>query len=187
MHIIGQGLAIMTLKENIGHYTPCVTSPTCWWRIWTDMQNCGVGRLFSPDLKGWLINDVIGLSMTGLKMDSEKSEKIIEKCYPKSKKGNKMEAVIRIFRITAGLIVGPSYSDQETVTALQTMYKHQDWLIAPKMLYLFPVTGILPQTVVSNSGYPVPACAGGCETSRLKWGAKNTDGGQKGVHAMCKW
>ena len=27
MHIIGQGLAIMTLKENIGHYTPCVTSP----------------------------------------------------------------------------------------------------------------------------------------------------------------
>ena len=41
-------------------------------------------------------------------------------------KSNKMEAVIRIFRITAGLIVGPSYSDQETVIVLQTMYKHQD-------------------------------------------------------------
>ncbi len=36
------------------------------------------------------------------------------------------------------------------------------------MLYLFPVTGILPQTVVSNSGYPVPACASGCMTKILK-------------------
>ena len=36
------------------------------------------------------------------------------------------------------------------------------------MLYLFPITGILPQTVVSNSGYPVPACAGGCMTKILK-------------------
>ncbi len=41
-------------------------------------------------------------------------------------------------------------------------------IIAPKMLYLFPVTGILPQTVVSNSGYLVPACASGCMTKILK-------------------
>lgn len=41
-------------------------------------------------------------------------------------KSNKMEAVILIFRITAGLIIGPSHSDQEMVTVLQTMYKHQD-------------------------------------------------------------
>ena len=40
-------------------------------------------------------------------------------------KSNKMEVVIRSFRIIAG---GSnfSYSDQETVTVLQTMYKHQD-------------------------------------------------------------
>lgn len=36
------------------------------------------------------------------------------------------------------------------------------------MLYLFLVTGMLPQTVVSNSGYPVPACASGCMTKILK-------------------
>ena len=37
-----------------------------------------------------------------------------------------MESVILIFRITADFIVRPSYSDQETVTVLQTMCKHQD-------------------------------------------------------------
>ena len=36
------------------------------------------------------------------------------------------------------------------------------------MLYLFLVTGMLPQTVVSSSGYPVPACASGCMTKILK-------------------
>ena len=41
-------------------------------------------------------------------------------------KSNTMESVVRIFRITADFIVRPSYSDQETVTVLQTMYKHQD-------------------------------------------------------------
>ena len=41
-------------------------------------------------------------------------------------KSNTMESVVRSFRITADFIVRPSYSDQETVTVLQTMYKHQD-------------------------------------------------------------
>ena len=115
----------------------------------------------------------------------KKQRKSVTLNQKKVTKSNKMEAVIRIFRITAGLIVGPSYSDQETVTVLQTMYKHQDGLIAPKMLYLFPVTGILPQTVVSNSGYLVSACAGGCMTKMPKEGTFSSVVSRNLSHDRC--
>ena len=56
----------------------------------------------------------------------KKWEKSVTLNPKKVTNSNKREAVIRIFRITADFIVRPSYSDQETVTVLQTMYKHQD-------------------------------------------------------------
>ena len=62
----------------------------------------------------------------------KKWEKSVTLNLKKVTKSNKMEAVIRIFRITAG---GSnfSYSERKTVIVIQTLYKHQDWLIAPKM------------------------------------------------------
>lgn len=56
----------------------------------------------------------------------KKWEKSVTLYQKKVTKSNKMEAVIRIFRITADFIVGPSHSDRETVMLIQTLYEHQD-------------------------------------------------------------
>ncbi len=55
----------------------------------------------------------------------KKWEKSVTLNLKKVTKSNKMEAVIRIFRITAG---GSnfSYSERKTVIVIQTLYKHQD-------------------------------------------------------------
>jgi hypothetical protein len=120
----------------------------------TDVYSVGADGWWKCQKRGiavitWLESSIEhGCYRLGSGLGLYKSEKMGKKCNPKSKKGNKksntMESVVRILRITADFIVRPSHSDQETVIVLQTLYKHQVWLIAPKMLYHFLVTGMSP-------------------------------------------